>query len=237
MDTERALDLAYRSTIDAFRDGTRRVPGSVVHEEAGVLLWAGNSSFPVLVNGVARSEAGAPADDVIARAREFFAPRGRGFNVVGLAGRDDDVIAAAEAAGLVAIGEPNPLMVTDVRPDSIELAAGVRVEAVSSAADVAAAADVCTDAYAVYGMPAEVALSAVIPSAVLQNHVVAVLAHDEDGPVATAQAIATHGVAVGRAAREPRGARAAYLTPIRLLRTFEHPRRRDRMLPSRRSRR
>jgi hypothetical protein len=152
--------------------------------------------MPFLMNAVARTDPAVPAADVLARARDFFAPRDRGYSVLGLAGQDDDLIAAAEAAGFRAVGEAAPLMALDEPPAGVDLPAGARIEAVTTEADVDALADICADAYSVYGMPADVAAAVHTPrSMLLAPHIAAVVAHDDEGPVATATAVATYGTA------------------------------------------
>ena len=174
---------------------TRRASGGVVLDEDGIVLMAGPHPLPFLINCVARVEQGLAAGEVLARARAFFAPRHRGFTVFALAGTDDDLVEAAEDAGLIAFGEPAPLMAIDEPPASVDIPAGMRIEAATTAAQVAEISAVCADAYAVYGMPADVPPAVLSASVVLANHSAAVLAYDSEGAVATAQALATHGAA------------------------------------------
>src|SRR2546423_4875032 len=124
MDVEWAREMCFLSTVDAARDMTRRATGGVVHDEGGIVLLAGAHWLPVLINGVARLDPSVPADDVLDRARAFFAERERGYSVFALVGRDDDLTAAAEAAGLVAFGDASPLMATDEVPASIDVPQG-----------------------------------------------------------------------------------------------------------------
>ena len=131
-------------------------------------------------------------------ARAFFGERGRGYSLYTLADRDEDLVAAADANGFQPGGAgPLPLMTIEAPPASVHLPPGMAVERVTTTEQVAAVANICSDAYAVYGMPTEVApLVMSPPSVVLDPHVVAYLLTDADGPVATAQAVAAQGAAV-----------------------------------------
>ena len=196
-----ALDvtaLAFASVVDAGRDMARRAAGGAVLDEGGVVLVAGPHWLPVLVNTVTRVDPSVTASDVLALAHDFFAPRGRGYSVQAVDGRDDDIIAAAEAAGFVSQGDAaaTPLMVLDEPPAAVDAPEGSRIERVTTIAQVDDIATLCTDAYAVYGMPPDVAPACLQPpSIVLAPHLVAYVAYDDAGPVATAQALATHGCA------------------------------------------
>jgi hypothetical protein len=196
VDEDRARELTFRSVIDATRDMTRRATGGVVHDEDGVMLVAGPHWLPVLINGVARLDPAVAAADVLDRARQFFTPRKRGYSVFALVGQDDDLVAAAEADGLVSMGDPSPLMAIDEPPANVDMPEGMRIERVTSEAQVAALADICADAYAVYGMPADVPPAVLSPlSILLAPHMAAYNAVDDEGPVATATSLATHGTA------------------------------------------
>jgi hypothetical protein len=82
------------------------------------------------------------------------------------------------------------------------------MERVANAQEVADAAAVCADAYAVYGMPADVPTACLTPRTMLAPDTAAVVAYDDDGPAATATAMATQGVSyiswVGTAQRAMR---------------------------------
>jgi hypothetical protein len=175
---------------------TRRATGGIVHDEGGVILLAGPHSLPVLINGVARLDPALDPTDVLDRARAFFTQHKRGYTVFALAGRDDDLIAAAEAAGCIAFGDPSPLMAIEEPPAAVDTPDGMRIERVTTEEQVAALVDICADAYAVYGMPADVFPAVGSPlSILLAPHIAAYLAIDDNGPVATANSLATHGTA------------------------------------------
>lgn len=195
MDEERAKHLAFMGNVDAMRDMTRRAPRTVVHDEGGVVLIAGPHWLPVLINCAARTDPDVAPGDVLERAAEFFDARKRGFTVLGESGRDEDLMAAAESAGLVSFGEPAPLMAVEEPPETAHTPEGMRIERVTTAADVEALVGVCADAYSVYGMPDDVPIAAMPPAALLAPHIAAYLVMDDEGPVATATALNTHGTA------------------------------------------
>ena len=194
MDVARARELAWIGGIDALRDMTRRTPAGVVHDEGGVALIAAGNPMPFLINAVARLDPSVPGPDVMGRAREFFGARGRGFTVLALVGPDDDLIAAAESAGLVAMGDGSPLMAIDAAPSSVEVPDGLRLEMASTPAHVDDVIDVNADGYAVYGMRPDVPRDVLSPpSVLLAPHVETSIVYDDEGPIATAQVLLTHG--------------------------------------------
>lgn len=187
-------DRALTSHVDFLRHVSPREAGGAVHEEDGLLLYAGPHPLPVLVNGAIRVAPGLGAAEVLDRAQAFFRPRRRGFSVDGLVGRDDDLIEAAEDAGMTAFGDPAPLMLLAEPLAPVALPPDVRMERATTPQQVADAAAVCADAYSVYGMPADVASACLAPRIMLAAHVATVVAYDDDGPAATASAITTRGV-------------------------------------------
>src|SRR5689334_2651138 len=100
---------------------TRRAAGGVVLDEGGIMLMASAHWLPVLLNGVARMDPSVAPADVLDRARAFFTEHQRGYSVFGVVGRDDDLLAAADAQGLVQFGEPAPLMAIEHPPDAVDV--------------------------------------------------------------------------------------------------------------------
>jgi GNAT superfamily N-acetyltransferase len=183
-------DLNY---WEAMRDLSRRAGGTVV-DEGGVLLFAGGHSLPVLINGVFRTDARVSPADVLARAERFFRQHGRGYTIVLRAHADDDLRAAAEAAGFLAMGDM-PDMVLDHRlPDAVP-PAGVELRRVTTEADAKGYGEVMGVAYATYGMPEDVLPTALPLYALYAPHIVAVLARVNGTPAAGAMVVVTHGVA------------------------------------------
>ena len=201
-------DLALSSHVDFFREASVREPGGAVLDDDGLFLYAGPHPLPLLVNGAIRIERDLAAADVLDRARAFFDARGRGFSIYGLVGRDGDLLEAADAAGMASFNDPAPLMVLDGPVPPADLPDEVRIERATTPEQVAEAAAVCADAYAVYGMPADVAAACLTPRTMLAPDTAVVVAYDPDGPVATASALVARDVSyiawVGTAQRAMR---------------------------------
>jgi hypothetical protein len=172
-----------------------RRAGGVVHDEDGVLYFTGGHPLPVLLNGVMRTDGRLPAEELLARAREFFHAAGRGYSVFVRAHADEDLSAAATAAGLVDFRDA-PGMVLDRRIEDREAPAGIILRRVETAADAADYARVMGPAFATLGMPPDVASQIFARTEALKApHIVAFLASQSGVPVAGAMTIVTHGVA------------------------------------------
>jgi GNAT superfamily N-acetyltransferase len=183
-------DLNY---LEANRELARRAGGTVLDED-GLVCWAGAHALPVLANGAMRTKAGMPADEVLARARRFFAARGRGFSVIARGAADADLRAACEAAGMVQMGEP-PGLVLERRIADAQPPAGVTLRVVETPADAAAFAAVSGAAYATYGMPRDVAPAVLGRLDVMRApHIVSVVGFAGDEPASAAMVMLTHGV-------------------------------------------
>jgi ribosomal protein S18 acetylase RimI-like enzyme len=194
VDSAQRLELADLNLAEANRELARRA-GGAVHDEDGLLLWAGAHPLPVVVNGAARTDGRMEAAEVLRRGDAFFAPRGRGFTVQVRRHADADLREAARAAGLVLLGEP-PAMVLDRRLPDARPPAGVTLRRVESEDDALAFARLMDAAYASLGMPDGVARCVLPRAALVAPHIVTFLASLEDGrPAAGAMCIATHGVA------------------------------------------
>ena len=192
-DDERILlsDLNYAETL---RELTRRA-GGVVHDEDGLLCYAGVDPFPILMNGVMRTGSGPAAAAVLERAQAFFAGRRRGYTVHVRAHADADLRVASERAGLIPVGD-GPGMVLDHRLPDVAPAPGVELRRVSGDEDVAAFGRILGEAYATYGMPATVGPASFPHRDVLvAPHIATFLAVLEGEPVAGAMVVVTHGVA------------------------------------------
>ena len=194
MTREEIIELCDLNFAEALRDLARRA-GGAVHDEDGLLLYTGPHPLPVLVNAALRTESRLPAAEVLNRAREFFARYGRGYTVVIRAHADEDLRAAALAAGLTTMGEM-PAMVLDHRLPEAEPPPGVELRRVRTSADVAAYADVMGAAYATYGMPPDV-MPLVLGriETLVAPHIAAFLALVAGAPAAGAMTVVTHGVA------------------------------------------
>src|SRR5262249_39883989 len=157
LDTGRVslLELSDLNYAEALRDLSRRA-GGAVHDEDGLMLYASPHPLPVMTNGAFRTEARLSASEVLDRAREFFARHERGFTVHVRAHADGDLRAAAEAAGLLLMGDL-PGMVLDHRLPDVVVPPGVVLRRVETEEDAVAFGAVMGGAYATYGMPTDVA--------------------------------------------------------------------------------
>lgn len=188
------IELCDLNFAEASRELARRA-GGAVHDEDGLLLFAGNHPLPVLVNAAFRTGPARDPASVLARADAFFGARRRGYTVLCRAHADRDLAAAALAAGLTEQGNP-PAMVLEARLPDVPAPAGVRLRPVESDADARAFGEVMGAAYGTYGMPAECGPALVGTLDVLRApHVVAVVAEVEGAIAAGAMVIVTHGVA------------------------------------------
>ena len=187
-------ELADLNFAEALRELARRA-GGAAFDEHGVCCWAGSHALPVLQNGAIRTAMRLDGAAVLAHAAAFFAPRRRGYTIVVRAHADADLERAAEAAGLLRVGEM-PAMILRRRLSEPGPPPGVTLGPVRTPDDVAGYATVMAAAYATYGMAPEVATSALGERAVLEApHIVTLLARLEGRPVAGAMTIVTHGVA------------------------------------------
>jgi hypothetical protein len=194
MTTAELIELSDLNYAEAMRELSRR-GGGVVQDEGGVMLYAGPHPMPVLSNGVMRTTRDVPAAEVLERASAFFARHARGYSVVIGTHRDEDLRAAATAAGLVQLGD-TPGMVLDHRLPDTAPPAHVTLRRVESAADRDGFADVMEAAYGTYGMPPGVTpVMFARLETLIAPHIVSFLAFIDARPVAGAMVLVTHGVA------------------------------------------
>ena len=93
----------------------------------GVVLFATATTFPVLCNGAMRVDGSTSADRVLDLADEWFADRDRGWSLITSdlgADADADLVAAATARGLLAVGA-SPAMVCEAPLDPASLPDGI----------------------------------------------------------------------------------------------------------------
>lgn len=188
------IELSDLNYAEALRELVRR-GGGEVHDRDGVLCYASKHPFPALQDGVMRTHRKVAADEILAIAREFFGRRARGFSVLIRAHQDEDLRAAAAAAGMHELGNA-PGMVLDHRLTDVELPDGVVLRRIETADDLAAFGELMGIAYESLGMPREVAPRQFTRlEAVFAPHIATFLAHLDGKPAAGAMTIVTHGVA------------------------------------------
>jgi hypothetical protein len=157
MSDENEVRLGHQNLIDYSRASTQWASKGSLHEDGGALLYAGGSWIPVVGNGAFRTDEAADPVPFLTHADAFFGRRKRGYSVkVRDDGRDDDLQAACERHGLVPLGDPTPQMICHRRLEVPDLPEGISLTRVRDEQGVTDFASVDTDAYATYGMPADV---------------------------------------------------------------------------------
>lgn len=172
-------------------------PSARIHEHGGVLFCASSVDFPVLFNAAWRVDSSVPADEVVARADAWFGDLDRGWSLsVRDTGADDDLRAVAEAAGLLVVMD-SPEMVLEERPGDGEAPDGVSLQWLEDQAGLDAFVTVNESAYVDRGLRSGTVAGGITSlEAVTAPHVHTVIAHRHDEPVAAAQAILSHGIAL-----------------------------------------
>ncbi len=128
-----------------------------VEEVGGCVLCAGGSWLPVVANCAFRTGPDVDGSAVIGHAESFFGGFARGFSVkVRDTGEDDDLRDACMASGLEQFGTPVPQMLVMAPLPDHDGVESVLLETVNDEAGVADCVAVNAEAYATYGMPAEV---------------------------------------------------------------------------------
>lgn len=195
MDPTTLLALADLNLVEFNRESARATRGGLVHEEGGLVFFVPGHRFPVGFTGVMRTDRTVAVDEVIARTREFFAPRGHGYTFCLMAHRDGDIIDTLEAAGVSRFGN-SPGMVIEHRLPESPPPESVTFDQVTDAAGARDFGFVSGAAYATYGMPAQIAQAQFEDDRMLvQPHVAAFVARLDGAPVAAVMTLVSHGVA------------------------------------------
>ncbi len=190
------VERVHLNLIDSSRQLFELDPDATVEAGPGWVFGAGSPEHPVISNAAFRNDDGLDAAELVARAKSFFAKRGRGFSVWVRGDRpeDRDLLAATEAAGLQLVFEmPEMVLRAPVEPPPLPTGATIRklteVEQVDDYWEIAAAS------YASLGFPPEVFGSYANRSGLLAENVAAFLAYLDGEPVSIAMTIVSHGVA------------------------------------------
>jgi len=190
--------LGHRNVITYSRTLAGWSHRGAYSDEGGALLFASGTWLPVGGNGAFRTDDALDADELLDRADAFFAQQHRGYSIkVRDTGQDADIAAACEARGMAAFGEAAPEMLCRQRLAEPPLPPGVELRPVADAAGVRDFVTVNTEAYATYGMPADVLPDLFDwPEAVVADaNTAIVVAHYDDQPVATALTYVSDGTA------------------------------------------
>lgn len=187
---------AHLNLVESSRQLFELDPGAEIEAGDGWLFAAGRSSHPVISNAAFRIDDQLDPAELIARAREFFAVRGRGFAIWARTGTEEDreLIAQAEQAGFKGVYEM-PEMVLDQRPEPAVAPAGVELRQVASRRDADDYWQVAVAAYASNGFPPEVFAFYENDDGLRGDNVVAFLAHLDGKPAGIAMTIVSHDIA------------------------------------------
>lgn len=170
-------------------------PGAEIEASDGWVLGAGRSSHPVISNAAFRVDDQSDPAELIAHARDFFTPRGRGFALwVRTIAEDRDLADCAAAAGLEEVYSM-PEMVLEAQVEERPLSDGVELRRVTSPAAAAEYWQVAGAAYASIGFPPEIFAFYESIDGLVADNAVAFLAHLDGRPAAIAMTIVNHGVA------------------------------------------
>jgi hypothetical protein len=190
------VDAGNLNLLEFTREDTRWQRPHTLLEEDGLLFFAGASDFPAYNNGVHRVDERVPGAELVARARDFFAARARGFSLwVRDTGGDDDIRAAAEAAGISALAS-SPQMLCRERLPEVPLPDGIEIRMVEDDAGAQAFADIVSVAYVSLGAPEEANRSHFSGSPTLcAPHLHSAVAYLDGAPVSCAMVLLSHGIA------------------------------------------
>ncbi|HEX7058558.1 MAG TPA: GNAT family N-acetyltransferase [Solirubrobacterales bacterium] len=190
------LHRAHLNLVDSSRWFFGLDHKATIEVGEGWLLGAGSPEHPVISNAAFRADDALDGEELIARAKEFFGERGRGFSVWVRAGQpeDEDLIAAAEAAGLATVYEM-PEMILDAPPPNEPTPPGVEVRRLSNAEEAADFWKVATESYADIGWPPEVFASYTENARLLADNAAVFTAYLDRAPVAIAATLVSHSVA------------------------------------------
>jgi GNAT superfamily N-acetyltransferase len=192
----RPLQRAHLNLVDSSRQFFELDPGAAIEAEPGWLFGAGSSTHPVISNGAFRRDDSVEAAEFIARAKEFFAARERGFSVWVRGGQaeDRDLVAAAEAAGLQLV-YATPEMTLGEKLESPEIPPGAELRKLTKVEQATDFWHVAIASYSSIGFPPEVFAGYTDHAGLLAENVVAFVALLDSEPVSIAMTVVSHGVA------------------------------------------
>lgn len=189
-------ELADANLIESIREHARWQSPCELVEEDGILLVAGVTDFPgAYKNCVARVDPNVPARDVVARARDFFQSRNRGFTVFVRTSRDEDLEKCMLEDDFVQRSD-SPCMLIDVPIPVPALGPGLHVEKFADERHIRDAAAVNAEAYLTLGLPvAETQAMFADTARVASRELTGCIVYRDDQPLATALAIKSPGAA------------------------------------------
>jgi GNAT superfamily N-acetyltransferase len=189
-------DRVHLNLVDSSRQLFGLDAGAVVEAGPGYVLCAGSHSNPIISNAVFRTDDGLDANELLARAGEFFGGRGRGFSVWARDGlpEDRDLQATAATAGLQAVYAMPEMVLKGPLPPA-PIPAGAELRQLRSEDEVGAYWKVAAASYASLGFPPDVFDYYQDRAGLLADNVGAFIAYLDGEPVSIAMTIVSHRVA------------------------------------------
>lgn len=190
--------LADLTLAEFVRHLTRCGETGTVHEEDGVLLFAGDHPQPnPYRNGAIRLDPRVSPAAVLERAIEFFTRRGRGFALWASEHGEEDIIVEAEGRRLASL-ETLPELVLYGMPEELPLPDGLEVREAVDHETRHDYVQVVAQAWGIGAMPHALASRVFFsPAAVDAPNVAAFVAYLDGFPVSGAMTLVTHNVALG----------------------------------------
>jgi GNAT superfamily N-acetyltransferase len=192
------LQRAHLNLVDSSRRFYELDLGAAIEAEPGWLFGAGSATHPVISNAAFRRDDGVAGEELVRRAQEFFAPRGRRFSIWTRVGRpeDEDLVEAAETAGFQAVYEMPEMLLGEPLPAEPGVAdADADLRRLTSEDEAPDFWAVAKAAYASNGFPPEVFAGYTEHSRLLADNIAAYIARIDGEPVSIALTIVSDGVA------------------------------------------
>jgi hypothetical protein len=188
--TTNIFDLADANLIESIREHARWQWPCETIEEDGVLLVAGATNLPGgYKNCAARIDPNMPAREAIARAKEFFHRKNRGFSMLVRASRDQDLEEILKEEGFVQRSD-SPCMLIDAPVQAPVLGNDVYIENFSEDRHIRDATSINAEAYQALGLPAAETHAMFADLArISTRNLLGFIAYREQQPLATALAI------------------------------------------------
>ena len=191
---ENICDLADANLIESIREHARWQSPCEMVEENGMLLVAGATDLPGgYKNCAARVDPDLPARDAVARAKEFFRSRNRGFSMLVRESRDQDMEDTVKDQGFVQ-RSASPCMLIDAPLSVPTIMRGIHVETFSQERHIRDATLINAEAYQSLGLPAVETHAMFAQSArIAARNLIGCVAYRDQQPLATALAIQSPG--------------------------------------------
>lgn len=186
---------AHLAVVDVFRETSALSPGQWAHDADGVLLFDWGIPDPRYYKGVHRSVPLIAGEQVIARAQAHFrACNSAGYTVFARRGVDEDLIEAAESAGLTVMTHREPQMMLTQRVDVGGLPPTVSLNGARTTEVVRDFITVASTVFADEHTDQPTLASALDPAYYLLPHNQVVVAYDHGMPVGTGMYRLSHGI-------------------------------------------